>query len=598
MELAEFLQQTQSEVREEIGARLGETGEGYPYPEMVFAEIVMKHMDEIGMTAGEPEVCHYSAQVGNARLRLSGFALSEDSEQLDLFVSLYDGADSIQPISDSETKGAADQCLRFLAKCATGGLVKTLEPASDAYTIAVTIHRAYSELEQIRIYVVTDRQAKAKYFKDREVGGKTVKLEVMDIERLFRHWSEGKARDELIVNFEDVCGAPLSCVYVPGEALDYDYALTAIPGEALRFVYEKYGARLLEANVRSFLSTTGKVNKGIRETLKDAPGRFMAYNNGIVLVADEASIGRAPDGAPGIVWLRGMQIVNGGQTTASIYFAKKKAPEIDLSQVRVPAKVIVLKSQDPVAEEALIADVSRYANTQNAVKQSDLSANKPFHVQLETLAQTTYCPDGVGRWFYERAAGSYATMLAREGTTPARLRHLREVVVPPSRKVTKTDLAKYLNAWEQRPDWVCLGSQKNFERLMDRLSSGNGEPPNGLPDVPAYKRTIAKAILFKKAHAIVRPMFPAFQANVAAYVVAVVANRLGKRLDLDRIWQRQSLSHELVQQIQSWATEVNDVLHRTSHGRMVSEWAKKAECWEMVRGADYSTVSDGIPELA
>jgi hypothetical protein len=598
MELAEFLQQTQSEVREEIGARLGETGEGYPYPEMVFAEIVMKHMDEIGMTAGEPEVCHYAAQVGNARLRLSGFALSEDSEQLDLFVSLYDGADSIQAISDSETKAAADQCLRFLAKCATGGVVKTMEEASDAYTLAVTIHRTYSELEQIRIYVVTDRQAKAKYFKEREVGGKTVKLEVMDIERLFRHWSEGKARDELIVNFEDVCGAPLSCVYVPGEALDYDYALTAIPGEALRFVYEKYGARLLEANVRSFLSTTGKVNKGIRETLRDAPGRFMAYNNGIVVVADEISIGQAPDGAPGIVWLRGMQIVNGGQTTASIYFAKKKTPEIELSQVRVPAKVIVLKSRDAVAEEALIADVSRYANTQNAVKQSDLSANKPFHVQLETLALTTYCPDGVGRWFYERAAGSYATMLAREGTTPARLRHLREVVVPPSRKITKTDLAKYLNAWEQRPDWVCLGSQKNFERLMDMLSSANGQSVPGLPDVAAYKRIIAKAILFKKAHSIVRPMFPAFQANVAAYVVALVANRLGERLDLDRVWQRQSLSQELIQQIRSWATEVNDVLHRSAHGRMVSEWAKKAECWHIVRGEDYSTVSDGIPEFA
>lgn len=598
MELAEFLQQTQSEVRQEIGTRLIEAGEGYPYPEMVFAEIVMKYMDEIGMTAGEPEVCHYAAQVGNARLRLSGFALSDDSEQLDLFVSLYEGADEIQAIADSETKAAADQCLRFLAKCATGGLIKTMEEASDAYTLAVTIHRTYSQLEQIRIYVLTDRQAKAKYFKEREVGGKTVKLEVMDIERLLRHWSEGKARDELIVNFADVCGAPLSCVYVPGETLDYDYALTAIPGEALRFVYEKFGARLLEANVRSFLSTTGKVNKGIRDTLKYAPERFMAYNNGIVIVADEASIGRAPDGAPGIVWLRGMQIVNGGQTTASIYFAKKKAPEIELGQVRVPAKIIVLKSQDPIAEEALIADVSRFANTQNAVKQSDLSANKPFHVQLETLALTTYCPDGVGRWFYERAAGSYATMLAREGTTPARLRQLREVVVPPARKITKTDLAKYLNAWAQRPDWVCLGSQKNFERLMDTQAQADGQSAQELPDVPSYKRIVAKAILFKKAHAVVRPMFPAFQANVAAYVVAVVANRLGERLDLDRIWQRQSLSPELVQQIQVWATEVNGVLHRTAQGRMVSEWAKKAECWQSVRGEKYSAVSDAIPEIA
>lgn len=596
MELEEFLRQTQAEVQAEIGERLGASGEAYPYPQSVFAEIVMQHMSEVGMTF-EPEVCHYSATIGNARLLLSGFALSEDGEQLDLFVSLYAGADSVTPITDPETKTAAEQCLRFLAKCAKGELAKTMDESNDAYTLAIAIQKSYPDLDQIRIYVLTDRQAKSKFFKAREVSGKTVKLEVMDIERLFRHWSEGKARDEIVVNFEEVSGGALPCVYVPGEMADYDYALIAIPGEALRFIYEKYGARLLEANVRSFLSATGKVNKGIRDTLQKAPERFMAYNNGIVVVADEASLGRTSDGAPGIVWLKGMQIVNGGQTTASIYFTKKKSPDIDLGRVRVPAKIIVLRSQDPVAEEALIADVSRFANSQNSVKQSDLSANKPFHVQLETLALTTYCPDGVGRWFYERAAGSYSTMLAREGTTPAKLKHLRQVVIPPSRKITKTDLAKYLNAWAQRPDLVSLGSQKNFERLMESLSERDGEPSSPLPDVPGYKRMVAKAILFKKGHSVVRPMFPAFQGNVAAYAVGLVANRLGERLDLDIIWKRQAISPELVQQIQIWAKEVNDVLHRSSQGRMISEWAKKADCWDSVRDANYSEPLQGIPEI-
>ena len=444
--------------------------------------------------------------------------------------------------------------------------------------------------------MLTDRQAKAKFFKAREVSGKTVKLEVMDIERLYRHLSEGKARDEIVVNFVEVSGSPLPCVYVPGEMADYDYALTAIPGEALRFIYEKYGARLLEANVRSFLSATTKVNKGIRETLRTAPERFMAYNNGIVVVADEASLGRAADGSPGIVWLKGMQIVNGGQTTASIYFTKKKEPDIDLGRVRVPAKVIVLRSLDAAAEEALISEVSRFANSQTSVKQSDLSANKPFHVQLESLALTTYCPDGVGRWFYERAAGSYATMLARDGTTPVRLKHLREVVTPPSRKITKTELAKYLNAWAQRPDLVSLGSQKNFERLMESLADPDATAP--LPDVAAYKLMIAKAIVFKKAHSVVRPMFPAFQGNVAAYVVSLLANRLGERMNLEEIWKRQSITQELVQQIQIWAKEVNEVLHQSAHGRMISEWAKKPECWEAVRDATFSAPVSGRSEVS
>jgi len=507
-----------------------------------------------------------------------------------IFVSLYEGVDDVTPITDSDTKTAAEQCLRFLSRCAQGRLASTMDESNDAYALTLTIQECYANLDQIRVYVLTDRQAKAKNFKSREIAGKTVKLEVMDIERLHRHWSEGKPRDELVVNFEEVSGGPLPCIYVPGQTAEYDYAMTVIPAEALRFVYDKYGARLLEANVRSFLSATGKVNKGIRDTLKDVPERFMAYNNGIVVVADDLHLGTTGDGGPGIRWLKGMQIVNGGQTTASIYFTKKKNPEIDLARVRVPAKIIVLRNHE-IDEDSLIADISRYANSQNSVKLSDLSANKPFHVQIEQLALSTYCPDGIGRWFYERAAGSYNTMLAREGTTPARLRQLRDAI-PTSRKITKTDLAKFLNAWDQKPDAVSFGSQKNFERFMSELPQDN--PP--LPDVPWYKQMIAKAIIFKRTTSIVRPRFQAFQANITAYVVSLVANRLGPELDLDKIWQQQDLSPEFKEQIATWAGEVNHVLHGTAAGRMVSEWAKKPECWEAVRSATFPDPTSRIPE--
>lgn len=595
MELEEFLQQLRSDLDAELVERSGggdSADGGRQDPGLIFAEQVINHMAEVGMTF-EPEICHYEARVRNATLRLSGFALSDDVDQLDLFVVLYDGAAEIRPIPQAETLKAAEQCIRFLSMCADGSMLQRIDEQEDAYGLALAIRAHYTELEQVRIFVLTDRRAGATNFKPREVQGRTVKLEVMDIARLHRHWSAGKPRDELVVNFVDVSGSALPCVWVPSQNEDYDYALTVIPGEALRFLYEKYGGRLLEANVRSFLSARGKVNMGIRDTLRDEPERFMAYNNGIVLVADEAHIGTANDGSPGILWLRGMQIVNGGQTTASIYFTKKKDPTVDLSRVQVPAKVIVLRTEDPAAEEALISDVSRYANSQNSVSQSDLSANKPFHVRLELLANSTVLPDGVGRWFYERAAGSYNTLLAREGTTPARLKHLKRDVIPTSRKITKTDMAKYLTAWDQQPDVVSLGSQKNFARFMDRLA----ETDAPLPEVSEYKQMIAKAILFKKIHGQVRRMFPAFQGNVAAYLVSVIANRVGKRIDLDRIWTRQDISAEFLEQAGAWALEVNKVLHHTANGRMISEWAKKPDCWGAVRAGTYSAPATGIPEL-
>ncbi len=588
MELSDFLNETQANVRTQMG-------EGSPFAEIVFSEIVMKHMAEIGMTF-EPVACHFKGKVSNATLRMSGYSVNDDQDQLDLFVSLYDGVDVPTPVPDADTKVAVEQCLRFLTLCAEGKLAPKLDPASDVRSLAETLQAIYNDLEQVRIYVLTDRIAKSKSFKTREIGGKAVRLEVMDIERLHRHWSEGKPRDELVVNFLDVSGGPLPCVYVPGESTDYDFALTAIPGEALRLLYERFGARLLEANVRSFLSVKGKgVNAGIQATLRDAPGRFMAYNNGIVLVADEMRLSRTPDGSAGIAWLKGMQIVNGGQTTASIYFTKSRFKDTDLSKVRVPAKVIVMKAQDPVDEESLISDISRFANSQNAVKQSDLSANKPFHVAVEKLSLSVYCPDGVGRWFYERAAGSYATMLAREGTTPGKLKALKEAI-PLGRRLTKTDLAKYVTAWNKLPDVVSKGSQKNFEHFMAMLS-GLDEAERPLPKVADYKAMIAKGLIFRATQKQTRTAFLAFQANVAAYTVSVLADKLGARIDLDRIWTQQTPSPQLMAQIATWAKEVNDTLARTSNGKMISEWAKKPECREAVLGATYSTAATGIPEV-
>lgn len=589
MTLEEFLVQTQSDVQREANERTGQPGP-FPHPVSLFSEIVMQHMSDFGMT-NEPQVLHIERRLGNAVLRLSGYAISEDLDQLDLFVSLYLGAQEPTSVPESDITGAAQQCMRFLENTVSGKLATKIDPSDEAYDLILTVRDCYENLDQVRVFVLTDGVAKSKSYKPRDIGGKSVLLEVMDIERLYRHVSEGRPRDELVVDFVEAFGSPVPCVYVPGVSGEYDYALAAFPGAMLRTLYEKWGSRLLEANVRSFLSQTGKVNKGIRDTLRTSPDRFLAYNNGIVVVADELSIGTSPDGGTGISWLKGMQIVNGGQTTASIYFTKRKFPEIDLSQVRVPAKIIVLRSSDEASDEALISDISRFANSQNQVRVSDLSANKPFHVEMERLSSTTYCPDGVGRWFYERATGSYNVMLAREGKTPAKLRDLK-LAIPTSRKVTKTDLAKYAHAWRQQPHLVALGSQKNFQIFNDdAIAEGV------VPDLAEFKNSMAQALLYRRTEKLIRPAFQGFQANITAYTISVIANRLGDRISLSQIWQQQAISDAFVSLIIQWSREVNDALRSSAGQRIVSEWAKKEECWEYVQSREFSEPAVRLPEM-
>lgn len=202
MTLEDFLEET----RVEIAAQMSD---GSPFAELVFCEVVMQHLVEAGMTF-EPVVCHFQGKIANANLRLSGYAVSDDADQLDLFVSLYGGFDILTPVPDQDSKTAAQQCVRFLELCAAGRLAEKLDPSSDVYSLALTIREIYDGLEQVRVFVLMDGVARSKSFKSRDVGGKSVRLEVMDIERLFRHRSEGKPRDELVINFNDVSGAPLA----------------------------------------------------------------------------------------------------------------------------------------------------------------------------------------------------------------------------------------------------------------------------------------------------------------------------------------------------------------------------------------------------
>lgn len=594
MELVEFLLEIQSEVRTEVSNAVDNDASFSAFPEVVFAEKIMRHMHEYGMT-GEPIICDFKAKDGTAIVRLTGYSLSDEADELDLFISLYSGTDEILPIPDSETTKAAQHCLRFIASCVKGNLSKKMDPSHEAFELVVTIENAYEDLGQIRVFVITDRKAKTKVFKDREIAGKNIKLQVMDVERLFNHLQEGRPRDELVIEFPSVSGDALPCIWVANNGGEYDYALTAIPGETLRFLYEKYGQRILEANVRSFLQQTGLVNKGIRNTLRDQPERFMAYNNGIVIVVDELAIGETKSGGPGITWMKGLQIVNGGQTTASLYFTKKKFPETDISKVMVPAKVLALKSIDHASEEQLINDISRFANSQNSVRQSDFSANQPYHIELEKLASTVYCPDGVGRWFYERATGSYKVLLEREGKTPSGIARLK-AAIPPHRKIIKTDLAKYECAWLQRPDLVSLGGQKAFQAFMVlRNQLDGGEARN--PSISDFKDIISRVLLFKSIYKTIRREFPAFQANITAYTVAITSVLIGDSLNLQKVWLNQSVSKELHDQMYIWSQEIASRLYSTSNGRMISEWAKKPECWEQIKAFDFKSANANIPEL-
>ena len=116
----------------------------------------------------------------------------------------------------------------------------------------------------------------------------------------------------------------------------------------------------------------------------------------------------------------------------------------------------------------MVAAVSRTANSQNTIQPADFSANDPFHSHVETLANNTWLPDQRGRWFYERARGSYgaAELMASFRAAEKRRFGTRNTE---GAEIFQDRLAKYLNAWEDLPYLVSFGNQKNFQSFMQGL---------------------------------------------------------------------------------------------------------------------------------
>ena len=586
-ELRVFSERLISEVRDRAmgGGPSGRTN----FRENAFTEIVIEHLFEIGMVENG-EVCHCETRVGRGIGKVNGFGFNDDEDTLDVFTSVFLDSEGSGTLHSEDIRRGAERAARFVEACFRG-IHQDMEVASDAYSMASRVHELEKHLDRIRIFILSDGVTQLKQLDATEINGIPARFEIWDSERLFRGMQSGLPRDEIEIDFEEMLGEAVPCLALPQPRSDYTTYLAILSGEMIYRLYDEYGSRLLELNVRSFLQARGKVNRGIRDTLRDDPERFMAYNNGISITVDELTTIVLPDGRPAIKSARGLQVVNGGQTTVSIHRAKKQ-DGADISSVFVPAKITRVTGE---TLDQLVPKISRYANTQNVIQMADFSANDPFHVAIERLSQTIWCPGEQGRWFYERARGQYQVAKARIGTTPARTRRFNEQT-PPARRFTKTDLAKFLNCWKQRPDLVSRGAQKNFDVFMQELRVGKNR--DWLPDEAYYKLLIAKAILYKTATRIVRQeRFPAYRANIVAYLIAYTSTQTGGRLDMDLIWRKQALSGEFEELLRSWSFSIDEAIRTTTNGRNVTEWCKKEDCWKSVRNLTLALSSPMPPEL-
>lgn len=532
----------------------------------------------------DPLACYHRSR----GMEVSGYLLDEDEGRLDVFLSIHTNAAPPVTVTRQQVDVAFRRLGAFTEWCLGGGFVE-LEESSPVFDMASHIHSLRNGLARIGLCVITDGRTTVETLPQGDLRGVPVSRSLWDIVRLHRLSTSGRRRETISIDLHERCGGPLPCLQAATTQEGYRAFLTLVPGDLLRGIYADYGTRLLERNVRSFLQARGKVNRGIRDTIMGEPERFLAYNNGITLTAESVELCSDP-GVTAITRLDGLQIVNGGQTTASLLATGRG--RADLSQVYVAAKLIEIRSG--ASHDELVRNVSRYANSQNRISEADFSANDPFHVGIEELSRTMWVPPAAGtqretRWFYERARGQYQVARAAE-TTPAR-RRMFATMHPTRQRFTKTDLAKFENTWDQLPHIVSRGAQKNFSDFTIRLD----ERGRVVPDRAYFERLVAKAILFREAERIVqRQNFGGYRANIVTYTIALLCNATDQRLDLERIWRDQAIGETLERVVGELSHEVHAILTNPPNGRNVTEWCKSEACWDAVRDSALTAAVGGL----
>lgn len=537
--------------------------------------VMLEYLEEVG-EVDSPIICPFRAY----GLQMNAYAISDDVENVDIFVSIYSDSNVPKSVSQSDIDAAIKRGIHLYHK-ANNDLYTSFEKDNDTYEFAITLWQNRHVIKKVRIIALTNGIVKPIEFKNIMIGEAEISFSVWDVDRLYRCVSSGKMRETIEIDFEEKFYTTIPCIE-NNTSDKYSVYLAIVNGDLLAALYDEFRDRLLEKNVRSFLQVKGNVNKGIRDTLREEPDMFLAYNNGISVTAESVEIIRDENGKPSIKKIRDMQIVNGGQTTASIFNAKNdKRNPCDLSKVFVQMKISVIQTNEDM--DVIVPRISTFANTQNKIQVADFSANDPFHRRIEELSRTIWAPAQNGskprNWFYERARGQYADMLSREKTAKRKKEYKETHPL-----FTKTDLAKYENTWDQMPYYVSEGAQKNFRRFTVRLSEKKGI----LPDEQYYQNLIAKAILFQQTEKLVQEQkYGGYRANIVTYTLSYLSYKTAQQINLAQIWKEQGLSNALKNAIVEVSNLVHKMIVNPPGNANIGEWCKKEKCWQMIRDIDY-----------
>lgn len=553
----------------------------------------------------------------SAFVRVDAYHLDEQTYDLTLVVSDFSIADTPENVGLVDVRKYFEQVRRFFRACGTADFRSAIEDSEEIVPLVHLIRDNIKFITRVRYILITNKtlgsRVKDSAFDDLRKGDGTVESEftIWDFQRYYDAVTSMNPASEIEVDCAEYSdeGKGLPFLTSPNVGLrigtenDYEYKayLLMVPGRCIYEWYARYADRLLEQNVRTFLQFRGKVNRGIRQTLNSEPSRFLAYNNGLTATAEAIEFDKT---GRYIVGIKNLQIVNGGQTTASIYSACKNCEDPRLEMISVQMKLIVASGSHV---ESLVGNISRYANSQNKIKDTDFASNQRFMLRMEGFSRRfTANPGGTlhgTRWFFERTRGQYLNTinLAKSECERNKFRQM----YPKDQVFTKSDIAKYVLSWDWAPWIVAKGAENAFAEFEKRRFGSDHDSLPGGEHVRAwkfkdaegnpqfseyyYKELIGKAILFKQLDKALRKCdwCVGYRSPILSYSLALlhyVVYNSKKAFNFIPLWSEQKVPIYLLDYLVSTAYQIKKVFLDNFKGQNISEWAHK-EVWDAIKSS-------------
>ena len=523
--------------------------------------------------------------------QVDAYNLDTTSGELTLAVADPDFSSELRTFNRQYADKFINRAIRFFKNSKSTEFLENLEESSHAFDLAQHINENINFIKRLRIIFFSSAVSTIqKPLEFETIDGIDYTRNVFDIVRYSNILTNQSSNEDYEIKFSDfdVDGLPVLPASV---AEGYKSYMGVMPGSVLAQIYSLYGGKLLEQNVRVFLQARTKVNRGIINTLSNKPDHFFAYNNGLTVTAKEITLDEK-DGIPVITSAKNLQIVNGGQTTASVLYARDRE-KADLSRVSIQMKLNVT---DLEASSELVKNISRYSNSQNVIREADFFSTHAFHIYMEKASQRIETPRGLDtgvrtKWFYERARGQYKD---RQAYMTPKKRDLFLAEYPRSQLIDKTNLAKYWMSAERKPYLVSRGAQKCFLAFADKIEEKWSKNEAQFNDV-SFKEFISKAILFKSTDkAIANSDWykenRGYKAEIVTYTVSLIMENIHKNklhFDFDKIWNKQVLDEDQLKAIVDLGSEVRLVLlSPPSTTSNIREYCKKEICWKDIKNSN------------